>query len=558
MRGQSQKSLSMFRQLLKTILIPLLVVALSLMILLPIFAVLLVQLSSQKIVEDLFYSVNQTFTELQVKMDELSESEAIHYYLETGDGEIAVYEELYHTSNTSQYNPYFYLTDTTLEKEAIYQPTSSVQVSSILNLVNIRRLMENPNEVLQLTNTKWNKNFTASLVFGKAIYKEGQCLGYLIMNYYPTQVESLIGQTDQNVIFMNHQSRIVYSNSPGFTTESNLVIQQQFGPFVEVNGNLYLYRIQEMHSVNLTIITLVSLGFVPQIILAVLVALLFSSVIAIIVFVIFRKRFSKDVFTMLDDMFLSLGGYQDSGELVPVRIRNSSMTDYIEQYNSIVQEVQNLIERNNQLVQDTTSAQIKQLQSQFNPHFIFNTLASVQVMVHKDPEAANSMIHKLATMLRYSIRFGEENRVLLKDDIEYLKDYLSLQKIRFQELLEYQITIEDSDFLVPKLILQPIIENSIQHGFVGDSLFLIEIAIYHIKDDLVMIVRDNGCGMKKSKLKTIQRLLKEQPEDSAHIGLVNCHRRLQLFYGEQYGVTIDSIEGKGTTIVLTCKAERKT
>ena len=551
------KPLSMFQQLLKIILMPLIVVALSLMILLPICAVLIMQASSEQSGEILYESFEQTLKDLEMKMGNLTQDEDVQNYLLQGIGEITVYEKLYEASYTSEHKLYFYLSDEDMSKEVIYQPSHSTKGSTYLTLANTRRIERNPDVMILLTNTRSSQYLNASLVFAQGIFDDGDCIGYLVISFYPTQIESLIGKTDHTVLLTNSQAKIVYTNENRFANIPYLNTQNRFGPFIWVNGGLYLYEEHPISTSNLNLITLYNLSIIPQIINAVLVTLILSILIAIFVFVAFRNRISKDMFVMLDDMFASLEGYYQKGELIPVQVRDNSMSDYILQYNSILQELQDLGARNQQLAQDTTSAQIKQLQSQFNPHFIFNTLASIQIMAHKDVDAASDMIQKLAGMLRYSIRFGKESRVLLSDDIEYIKDYLSLQKIRFQDLLEYKIQIEESDFLVPKLILQPIIENSIEHGFRGDVPFLIQITVYHIHDDLVMIVRDNGIGMNRAKLKKIQQLLKEQPEDTTYVGLVNCHRRLQLFYGDYYGITVDSREGKGTVIVLTCKAERR-
>ena len=551
------KPLSMFQQLLKIVLMPLIVVALSLMILLPICAVFIVRGSSMQSEAVLYASFQQTFNDLEVKMNSLAQDEIIKNYLIKGIEEISVYEKLYEASYTSEYKLYFYLTDSKFEREVIYQPTHATKANSFLTLANTHGIEANPDTMVLLINSRSNQHLAVSLVFAQGIFHEGECIGYLIISFYPSQIESLIGKTDHTVLLTNHQAKIVYTNNSRFADIPYLNTQQQLGPFIWVNGGLYLYQKDTIEATNLNLVTLYNLNIIPQIIIAVLVTLLLSIAIAIFVFIVFRNRISKDMFVMLDDMFASLEGYYQKGEFIPVQVRDNSLTDIILQYNSILQELQDLVIKNQQLVQDTTSAQIRQLQSQFNPHFIFNTLASIQVMAHKDTNAATAMIQKLAGMLRYSIRFGKEDRILLSDDIEYIKDYLSLQKIRFQDLLEYQIKIEESNFLVPKLILQPIIENSIQHGFRGDIPFLIEITVYHIREDLVMIVRDNGIGMNRSKLKKIQRLLKEQPEESTYVGLVNCHRRLQLFYGDNYGITVDSREGKGTVIVLTCKAERK-
>lgn len=547
-----------YQRMLKTILIPILVIALSLMLLLPVIAVILLQQSTQHQANQLQRALQSEIVKLEELVDELTHDAQIHEYLITGNKQTDIYHRLYQASNASAYHPYFYLCDTALTKDVFYQPPASASIENYLHLINIRKMINRPNQMVQLFSFTNIHLTSPALLLGCAIEQNGNTLGYLIFNFYPNQLDDILFNYKNNIVLLlNAQSRVLYSNNPMFQTVHRLEIKSSQS-FLQIEDTTYLMQATVLEGSEITAVTLSSLDVIPQIIKAIFVALLVSILIAIAVFVVYSRQFTRTTFNTLDDIFFSLEQFSINNQLIPVTSRDENMNSYVNQYNHILQEIQHLIEKNHQLVLDTTTAQIKQLQSQFNPHFMFNTLASIQFMIRKDPETATDMIHQLSTMLRYSLRFMENSVVSLEDDLEYIKDYLALQKLRFEDYLDYRITVEEKGCFIPKLILQPVIENSIQHGFMGDVPFFIDIHIYSIEETLILKVRDNGSGMSEEKLKEVRHHLEHSNESSNHIGLVNCHRRLQLLYGEAYGVTIESHLQQGTTICLRCKLRKDT
>lgn len=140
-----------------------------------------------------------------------------------------------------------------------------------------------------------------------------------------------------------------------------------------------------------------------------------------------------------------------------------------ESYNLMLSSIKDLIASNEEKIRQTSIAEIKQLESQFNPHFLFNTLEHIRYMTKLEPEAVNKMIVSLSSILRYSIN----NTILdvtIAEDLEYTKSYLLIQKYRFHERFNYTVYMErgTEDCIIPKLIFQPIIENAIKYGF-GDK-----------------------------------------------------------------------------------------
>ncbi|MCR5758660.1 MAG: histidine kinase [Selenomonas sp.] len=199
----------------------------------------------------------------------------------------------------------------------------------------------------------------------------------------------------------------------------------------------------------------------------------------------------------------------------------------------------------------TTIAELRELESQFNPHFLFNTLENIKFMVRLDPGAATEMIMALSALLRYSIA-GDDRQVALQEDIKYLESYMKIQKYRFGSRLAFTAEIDEAakSVPVPKLMFQPLLENAIKYGEDAEGLLRILFQIKRQGDVLQVLVRDQGAGIEQEKLAQLQQLLQSSENHSIHKGLFNVQRRLELLYGEGYGLQIQCPPEGGTEIRL--------
>ena len=193
------------------------------------------------------------------------------------------------------------------------------------------------------------------------------------------------------------------------------------------------------------------------------------------------------------------------------------------------------------------------LQSQINPHFLFNTLETINWKVlgfTRKPNEANEMISNLSDILKYTLE-SEDREVFVQDEIRYTKSYIMIQKVRYRDKFDV-VWKYDEDALhcrTMKLLLQPLVENSIYHGIKEkEGSGTIEIEILRAGDGVQMIVRDDGLGIPPRRLENIRSDLERGGDFSAHIGLYNTNKRLRLQYGEASGISIDSVEGQGTTV----------
>ena len=168
------------------------------------------------------------------------------------------------------------------------------------------------------------------------------------------------------------------------------------------------------------------------------------------------------------------------------------------------------------------------------------------------------MLLSFANLMRYSINYGH-TKVSLETDVEYVNDYLLLQKVRYNNCLRYEFLIPDQllECQVPKLLLQPVIENSIKHGYQQGKILEIVVQVERVGNDLRFVVRDNGRGIDADRLAAIREsfTMELNSEYIKHIGLYNIQKVVELMYGPDYGLTIESTPDVGTTVTLTMPYE---
>ena len=201
-------------------------------------------------------------------------------------------------------------------------------------------------------------------------------------------------------------------------------------------------------------------------------------------------------------------------------------------------EIQNLVEHFNVMVEKIKylrEYEIKALHSQINPHFLYNTLDTIIWMAEfEDNEKVISITKSLANYFRLSLSNGHE-KIPLKDEIMHTKEYLFIQKQRYEDKLSYFFNIEDKSLLsieVPKIIIQPIVENSIYHGIKNLSgNGIITIDVYRQNSTINISVKDNGIGFEKAK--------QFKKSKTGGVGIKNVDKRIKFYYGKNYGVFIN-------------------
>jgi two-component system LytT family sensor kinase len=190
-----------------------------------------------------------------------------------------------------------------------------------------------------------------------------------------------------------------------------------------------------------------------------------------------------------------------------------------------------------------TEARLAALTNQINPHFLFNTLNSISTLIRLDPNNARNMIYRLSKIMRRLLR-KTENYSPLREEISFIDDYLAIEMVRFGEKLRFQKEIgpDTLDRLVPSMILQPIVENSIRHGLAGKldgGTIRLRTGIEGTR--LHILIEDDGIGIPESKLGTLFE---------SGIGVSNVNERLRVLFGVHYRFAIESTPGQGTRTLL--------
>ena len=201
--------------------------------------------------------------------------------------------------------------------------------------------------------------------------------------------------------------------------------------------------------------------------------------------------------------------------------------------------------------EEKRKSELDALQSQINPHFLYNTLDSIVWMIEGERyDDAVFMVTQLASLFRVSLSRGK-TIISISDEIRHAKNYMNIQKIRYKNTFTVDFQMEE-DILkccTVKLIIQPLLENAIYYGVQGmDGEGEIQIRGYRSKEDIYIEVRDNGIGMPKE---VVCQLLSENnhaPKKGSGVGLINVHNRLKLRFGSCYGLEIESVPDEGTTV----------
>jgi len=341
---------------------------------------------------------------------------------------------------------------------------------------------------------------------------------YEILERYLNSIS--FGKQIDNIIVDNNNNIIYYKDVKCFADKKCLA------KFSEKNKNkdTYLYETQiENTNWNLRSLAntndLVTLkkNFSHIVIIIFLVSLAFSSIITFI------------VITKILRPLIKLENHMQNFENNLREFHLSEKTGY---------EIQNLVEHFNVMVEKIKylrEYEIKALHSQINPHFLYNTLDTIIWMAEfEDNEKVISITKSLANYFRLSLSNGHE-KIPLKDEIMHTKEYLFIQKQRYEDKLSYFFNIEDESLLsieVPKIIIQPIVENSIYHGIKNLSgNGIITIDVYRENSTVNISVKDNGIGFEKAK--------QFKKSKTGGVGFQNVDKRIKFYYGKNYGVFIN-------------------
>ena len=386
--------------------------------------------------------------------------------------------------------------------------------------------------------------------------------GFVIMNIdlqaYENILKQAVGDIGMTLLFVNSQDELIiaYQDTIGVNDEILQNIMQKVGESKWVNINNENYLIQNLYDekCELEIIALVPKTEVNKELSNIfpiyfLVFFINSIIVTLLAYITTKRNFQH-----LDE-FIQIFSNAEKGIYVLAKSSSPAKDEYDIIMKNIVYLFLQKVKLDKQLEikkEEERIAEITALQAQINPHFLFNTLQTIQLEVNqvegKNGKIATT-IEELSDILKYALGNSNE-KVSLAREIQYLKKYVNIQKLRFGDkfILYYEVDEELMDFQVFRLLLQPIVENSILHGVRYREKGYIKVKIHYsyTEPKVVISVIDSGIGMTKEELQMQRQNIKDYNPN--HVGLANVNCRLKLYYGEEAQLHIYSKKDMGTVI----------
>ena len=499
--------------------------------------------------KDLDETVRKYFNEVE-KIS--SEEDVINAVLNKKADKV-VYQKVYDSINSMNVEGNFVIYDKNLH--IIMSSAEFIGSETGYNWGLFNRMIGYPGGIILKINRLYFQNGISTLSVGKAIRNKNEIIGFAVYNIFDNSLKELIGKSGSfNVVVTDKFGNVVVTTNENFKdnfgkAEKNL---RKAEGYSVIDKEKYYVNKKEIYYSNLVLYTISSVGYVVDNFIdkMIYIIIFFFTILAAMYYA--AKIIAEKKTKVIEEIVKAIENIK-TGDL-ETRLNVDTNDEFgiiADSYNEMLLNIKKLIEINKEEAKHSAVMEIKQLESQFNPHFLFNTLEMLRYTIKYDTSVANKIIINISSLLRFSIE-NKSSEVSLQRDLAYTKNYLDIQKYRFGENFDYEIKAEEDleNYYVPKLIIQPVIENAIKHGYTQVEKMIIYIRVKTVKEKLIISVYNNGKEIEKEILDEIREKLKNKKaeEFKNHIGLYNIFRRIQLMYGEKYGLRILSRKDKGTSV----------
>ncbi len=487
--------------------------------------------------------LSEIFTDYEERVDAIDRMD-----LEKQD----FYPEFYREINRRGDHPYFYLLDAN-RNIILASPLHRHEnlQSPVRRWGALYRMEQSINTQLEFVQNPDTNQW--DLLIGRALHKAGQLQGYMVFVLSGDELTRRIAFPEVNLVLQDEYGYTPLSTLGLFKNtsfkQSLPELEKDSGVVTLQKQSFYLTR-QSFWQNKFTIYSFMPIGN-RGMQLATGIFILLGVLLLMVPIILFSlKRETASKMKAVEELTAAFQAVKDGHLDYDLQIHTGNEFEEIaNEYNRMVGSLKELMSLNEAEARANVVSELRQLESQFNPHFLFNTLENIKFMIKLEPDTASKMIVALSALLRYSIN-NTVRQVVLKDDLTYLDNYLVIQQARFGKRLDYQADIANEALacLVPKLLLQPVVENAIKYGADADGQLTIRAKLQVVDKQLQVEITDKGMGIQPEQLSNLQKLLTQEANDSVHTGIYNIHRRIQLMYGSAYGLTI-ACPPEGGTIV---------
>ena len=358
-------------------------------------------------------------------------------------------------------------------------------------------------------------------------------------------------------MIINEEGRVVSSNQPNFPASS--IPPEEFMAFwgqegfasARFQGVPFIFCFSPVSGLPWSTIVAVPRSEVVEqatrdVLITAIIVAVSMSVGAIIFAIAISVKTTKPLSKMVHHVRLIGEGNFSTQMPIP---SGGDFQELAETFNRMQLKLDNLVEENYKAGMREREAHINLLTMQINPHFLSNTLNCISMLAIQNGDyRASNLIKSLSEMLRYAFK-NQSEKVPIGDELEWLKNYLDIMAARYHKVFEVELDIPSNlqNYLIPKMILQPFLENSISHGFKNLlSGGILKISISDAGQNISCQITDNGCGFDTSQT---------TPPSDSQIGIKNVEHRLKLLYGPEHNINIKSKKGKGCSVQFFIKKE---
>ncbi|MCI2069563.1 MAG: sensor histidine kinase [Bacilli bacterium] len=503
-----------------------------------------------------------TYFESVIKVSDSIQTEINYMDLASQASEVSSYFDKIMSLQGEIYNMAIYSSSgTLLVKDKDYQPIISDNSKEIWFV----RAMNEPlvNVFSPITGiSSSEQRFTVSK---HVFYNKEKDEGVLKMEYSFNKIVSLIADTDLgnggNIYISDKNGQTVYSSAEISDNEKKLASELVFGSSSYIsNGSYFLLYVSTIQNTTWRVAIAINNDSLHQAIRQFTIVLTICSAVEMLIFALITSFVSRKISKPINQLQTNMVKVETLNYSVlkstPIEEKSfmsKEVHDLNNSFDQMMKRIDELNKANIKEEEEKRKSELKALQNQINPHFLYNTMDSIIYLIEKgENEKAEEMIMALSKFFRISISRGK-NIIPLASEIEHAKNYLIIQKIRYGEAFDYQIVTQPGleKYFVIKLILQPIVENAIIHGIEENTEKSANISISERVENgfIYLEVTDSGYGILPEKVQEIYASFKDESAHSG-VGLKNVYQRLKIYYGEEADLKIDSKLDQGSKITI--------
>lgn len=384
----------------------------------------------------------------------------------------------------------------------------------------------------------------------KPIFSKEEIVGYVSLYLSGDDWSYYMSYYNYDGVITDNRNNVIFYNKPNLM-ENNYKFDIEKSKFSYIGEDRYWLAYETLDKYEIKIYSLVNYPKNPEILIGLLVIIVIGILwynLANQISATMAEKNADSINKLVKEIRIIRKVDQQHRILMNTQ---DEFEDVAQQINHMLDTIGELNRKNTELLQLNNTIEINHLTTQINPHFLYNTLEIIRNLTHLDGARAGELIVQLTQVLRYSIN-NTKRDVRLEEDMKFIDDYMSIQRSRFGERFACSIDIDTDCMMciVPKLLLQPIIENSIKYGFQKKMEINIEIT-GRVRDNVLHLsVKDDGMGMPDDEAEDLERCLGGRTNMTKSNGLYNIARRLKLQYTDASGIEIFNDEGRGFEVTL--------